>query len=451
MRYSNRFLSVILSLIIFAGIISGCGSSQSSKDPDQSKLPEVSGTNSEPEEVKELTWATWAISEEALKPTYMSMIETFMEKHTDVKIEAVTYPYAQYKDQLVISAAAGNAPNMAHIKSEWMPELINLGALQDLTNVMSEELKADYFEGILNGVKYDGKILAAPWFNNPYAMFYNKRLMEKAGINELPQNWDELMAAARKISDLGVDENGNTIYGYALPNSKIAPGVGYNFFPHMWAHGGDFIDSSGNIIIKSEENLAAFAEAQSLYKDGISPDGATFKDLRNLFAQGVIGFYYDLEMASSTFAEASPKGEAFSDDYGVMVIPNKEGPSGHGYITEHYFAVFNTAKELDVIGELIDHLTGPIVLQILYDAGMGKMPDRASVTEMEIFKNPEKDITKAFVNALPSARSLPTGNAAFMLADEALVDALAMISISDESLENIVDHLDERVKKLYEQ
>jgi multiple sugar transport system substrate-binding protein len=70
---------------------------------------------------KQLTWATWAIAEEALKPTYMAMITTFMKDHPDVKIKPVTYPYAQYLDQLIISAASGNAPDIAHIKSEWLP------------------------------------------------------------------------------------------------------------------------------------------------------------------------------------------------------------------------------------------------------------------------------------------------------------------------------------------
>lgn len=438
----RRILSLILSAIIVLSF-AACGSSSSTTQQQNSQ------TTTKAAEQKNLTWATWAISEEALKPTYMSMITTFMDKNPDVKIEAVSYPYAQYKDQLIISATAGNAPDIAHIKSEWMPELKNLGALQDLTNVMSDELKADYFPAILAGATENGKINAAPWFNNPYALYYNKNLLKKAGISDLPKNWDELMEAAGKISALGKDENGNKIYGYAIPTSKNEPGAGYNFFPQMWAYGGDFSDKDGNIVINSPANVAAFKTAQDLLKNEISPNGSTFKDLRNLFAQGIIGFYYDLEMAGATFAEASPKGKDFANDYGVMVIPNKDGQNGHGYITEHYFAVFNTCKELDTVGKLIDHLTGPTVLQILYDAGMGKMPDRASVTEMEIFKNPSKETTKAFVAALPSARSLPTGNAYFMQADEALADALAMLTISKDPVEKIVADLDAKVKELY--
>jgi len=456
MTMNKRIIPALLAGILVFSLFTGCGSNKSKKETEKSSdLTPATSTVGEAtaasKEKKTFSWATWAISEEALKPTYMSMAQTFMDANPNVTIETVTYPYAQYKDQLIIAAAASNAPDIAHVKAEWLPAFINLNSLQDLNEVMSPELRKDYFEGILNGVTINGKIVAAPWFNNPYALFYNKTLMEKAGITELPKNWKELMDDARKISALGKDENGNKIYGYALPNSKSAPGCGYNFFPHMWTYGGDFCDENGKITIYSPENVKAFEEAKSIYVDEISPNGATFKDLRNLFAQGCIGFYYDLEMAQGPIAEASPKGADFANEYSAMVIPAMDGPNGYAYITEHHLAVFNSCKELDAVGDFIDHMSGKVVLQILFDAGMGKMPARASVTELEIFKNPEKDITKAFVNALPTARSLPGMHEAFMQADEAFVDTLALLTISKDPVDKIVKDLDERVKELYNQ
>ena len=84
---------------------------------------------------------------------------------------------------------------------------------------MPQSLKDDYYPNILASATIDGKIISTPWFNSPYALFYNKTLMEKAGITEVPRI-APAMEYARKISALGVDENGNKIYGYALTNSK---------------------------------------------------------------------------------------------------------------------------------------------------------------------------------------------------------------------------------------
>ena len=454
MKSCKRVLLLLLAGILVLSLFSGCNSgtkTETTQASTSAAAATAAQTTADSNEKKTFSWATWALSEESLKPTYTAMAQTFMDANPNVTIETVAYPYAQYKDQLVISAAASNAPDIAHVKAEWVPALLKLGALQNLNDVLSPELKKDYFEAILNGVTVDGKIISAPWFTNPYALYYNKTLMEKAGIKELPKNWTELMAAARKISALGKDANGNKIYGYALSNNKSAPGSGYNFFPHMWTYGGDFCDANGNITIYTPENVKAFEEAKSLYVDEISPNGSTFKDLRNLFAQGCIGFYYDLEMAQGPIAEASPKGEEFAKEYSAMVLPAMDGLNGYAYITEHHLAIFNTCKELPTVAAFADHMSGKVVLQILFDAGMGKMPARTSVTEMEIFKNPAKEITKAFVAQLATARSLPGMHESFMLADEAFVDTLALLTISKDPVDKIVKDLDAKVKELYGQ
>lgn len=402
------------------------------------------------EEKNKITWATWCVSEEALKPTYMAIANTYMEQHPDVEIEVVTWPYAQYKDQLIISAAADNAPDIAHVKKEWLPELLEMGVLRDLTNVITDEVKNDYIPSILEAATVDGKVMSAPWFNNDYALYYNKTLMAKAGIETVPTTWSELIEDIKKISALGSDEFGNKIYGYACLSSKNEVGTGYNFLPHMWAYGGNLLDENGNVIIDSPENLAAFTEMADLFLSGDCPNGLSAIDIRNLFAQGIVGFYYDLEMAAGVFDNASPKGSDFRDEYGVMCIPAADGPDGAGYIIEHHLAVFNTADEDDVLSDFITYMTGDTVLQILYDGGMGKLPDRISVLNNDTFTNPDNPMTKVFIDSLNSAKSLPNNKAAFMLCDEKFQDALAKLAVGTDPAQ-VVKELDADCKALYGQ
>lgn len=166
MKKSKQFLAGVLALCMTLGMAACSNTEPSSAGEPGSSTPASSGTPSETStsssEPKEISWATWAVSEEALKPIYMSMVETYMEDHQDVTVNVVTYPYAQYKDQLIISAAASNAPDIAHIKKEWMPELVAQGALQPLDDVLSDELKSDYYENFVTGATIDGKLMAAP-------------------------------------------------------------------------------------------------------------------------------------------------------------------------------------------------------------------------------------------------------------------------------------------------
>ena len=379
------------------------------------------------------------------------MIEEFMRQNPDINVETISYPYSSYKDQMIISASAGKAPDVAHIKEEWVAPLMELDALMDVTDYMSDEAKTDFLPALLAGVTYDSAIRCVPWFNNPYALYYNKTLMEKAGVTGLPSNLVELKEAAMKISALGLDENGNKIYGYAQPNNKAVPSVGYNFFPIMWGFGGDFCDNAGNIVIDSPENVQAFKWAKEIYDNDLSPNGTSFKDLRNLFAQGVIGFYYDIQMASAPINKASPKGDAFAEEYSAMVIPEASGPNGYGYLTQHHNVIFSNCEHPEAATKLAEFMAGPEVLKILYDAGMGKMPARASVLELDIYTNPDNPLAKGFIDAMATVRPLPAGNANFMLADEAFSDALTLVSITDNSVESIVKDLDQRVKELYGQ
>lgn len=430
----KRVIISLLLLVVLLGTLVGGGKSEVKQ-----------------EEKTKITWASWALAEEALRPTYMAMAEAFMRENPDIEIETVAYPYAQYKDQLIISAAAGNAPDLAHIKEEWVAPLMELDALLTLDKHLSPQVLDDFFPEIIKGVTIDGNIVCAPWFNNAYAMFYNKTLMKQAGVTELPRTWGELLVAANKISALGSDSKGNKIYGYAQPNSKTEPGVGYNFFPVMWAYGGEFIDSNGKIAIDSPNNVEAFKFVKELYENQISPNGATFKDLRNLFAQGVIGFYYDIEMAQAPINQASPKGDAFAEEYGAMVIPSSDGPLGSGYLIQHHTAIFKSVKNVDAAVKFAEFLSDKEVLQILYDAGMGKTPTRISVLDLDIFSNPDNPVASVFVDALPTARPLPTDNKNFMMADDAIADALSKLTVSRDSVEKIVKDLDKRVNELYQQ
>ncbi len=69
--------------------------------------------------------------------------------------------------------------------------------------------------------------MAMPWVPGPIIMFYNRNLMEQAGLDPdaPPQTWPELMEAAKAICALP-DVDGAPIYGIALrtaPQPQLGP------------------------------------------------------------------------------------------------------------------------------------------------------------------------------------------------------------------------------------
>lgn len=393
------------------------------------------------EEKTTITWTSWALAEETLVPIYGGSADAFMADNPDIIVDySQTNPYAQYLDQLLVAATAGNAPDVAHIKAEWLPQFLELGVVKDIKPYISEEVLADYSQAALDGVTEDGAMVSMPWFANTYAVYYNKALVKQAGIETLPTTWDELLEAARKVSALGDD-----IYGLAIPNSNgVEAGEGYNILPILWAYGADYRDENGELALNSENAVKAFECIKALIDEKVtSTVGYSFKDLRNLFGQGKIGFYWDLEATIATAAAAAEDQDKFYEDFGVITIPGS-----CGYAINHYLITFNSVpdEKMPAVARFLEYMSGSKVIDIFYKGGQGKMSTRASVNA-EVFAD-VSETTATYVEAMNSARPLPI-DGHFMEAEAKFVDALTALA-QGASAQEAADALQEAVAEIYE-
>lgn len=393
------------------------------------------------EEKTTITWTSWALAEESLVPIYGGSADAFMADNPDIIVDySQTNPYGQYLDQLLVAATAGNAPDVAHIKAEWLPQFLELGVVKDIKPYISEEVLADYSAAALDGVTEDGAMVSMPWFANTYAVYYNKALVKEAGIETLPTTWEELLEAARKVSALGDD-----IYGLAIPNSNgVESGEGYNILPILWAYGADYRDENGELALNSENAVKAFQCIKDLIDEKVtSTVGYSFKDLRNLFGQGKIGFYWDLEATITTAAAAAEDQDKFYEDFGVITIPGS-----CGYAINHYLITFNSVpdEKMPAVARFLEYMSGAKVIDIFYKGGQGKMSTRASVNA-EVFAD-VSETTATYVEAMNSARPLPI-DGHFMEAEAKLVDALTALA-QGASAQEAADALQEAVAEIYE-
>ena len=74
---------------------------------------------------------------------------------------------------------------------------------------VASEIGADdlYYDAAKLECMIDGDYYALPWRMDVRIMAYRKDMFEKAGITKVPQTWDELIAAAKKLTV--TDANGN--------------------------------------------------------------------------------------------------------------------------------------------------------------------------------------------------------------------------------------------------
>lgn len=446
----KKVLALVLAMIMVLGLFAGCSGEQASTTTQPAAANDTPSNDAAPAEKVTVSFDSWSNVDSGWTDCYDAIYKAFDEQYGDtITINPVGNSYADTLSTLLLQASAGNTPDVAMVKAEWLPQLMELDCLADIKGVISEEALADYGEASLSSyTTADGALIALPYFGQPYAMFYNKTLLEKAGV-AVPTTFDELLEASAKVAALGNDENGNKIYGLGLVNSGLEVAEGYNIFPWLWARGGEFLDASGNIALNSEANLKAFTEIQELYASGQSPVGLSFKEMRNLFASGNLAFFWDLESQTTSFAQASAKGEAFLEEVGAIPVPGAVAGESVGYVNDVVLVVFKSCQNMEAAGVVTEFLGGEITIQIMFDYGKGKMSSRTSVME-HVFANVESEITAAYVEGMKQCRSLPAMDLGFSDADEAITDAVARLATGEDAATVLAD-LDAEVKGLYGQ
>lgn len=402
--------------------LAGCGGG--SEDPEDSSGGTV-----------ELTFTNWISAEEPTIPAYQAMIAGFEKKYPNVKVKTSSLPFNQVKDQLLVSSAGGQAPDVAQIKQEWLPAVDTIGAAGSLDAFLSEDTLKDFYPNLVKEPAPRGG-QSAPWAPSVVELYYNKTLLKQAGYDgSAPKSWNEMLEMAGKVAALGKNAQGGKAYGIGVSDKKLE-GAGYFLLPWLWNNrGGDVLDANGNVVFNSPENVQTLETVASLLNDGVAPAGVEIKDLRNLFAQGQLGFYFDIEAAIGIHDKASPKGQEFRKEYGIAPVPGENGKPGRTFYTQHDLVAFKSSKHPQEAGQLIDFLSGPEGMAIYNANGGFKLPARQSVASIDYYESDTGKVLEPFLAGLPDSSALPATNQNFTTAMEALATAIARVENGEPAAE----------------
>ncbi|MET7272572.1 sugar ABC transporter substrate-binding protein [Streptomyces flaveolus] len=168
-----------------------------------------------------------------------------------VTIEQQSVPAAQVMTKALRMASSKSLPDIVQFDASEMPTFADAGGLVDLRTLgLSTD---DIPEGIVDFGSYEGTYYGAARSVNTLALFYNKDVLDKAGVR-VPGTWAELREAARTLTR-------GKQYGLALSAGGAEDGV-FQFTPFMWSNGGD------ETKLDSPQVAGALDYWKSLLKDG---------------------------------------------------------------------------------------------------------------------------------------------------------------------------------------
>lgn len=148
-----------------------------------------------------VTLTIWAAQNSNKVPE--SVVAGF-EKLTGATVDVVTIP-DPYEQGVQTKVASGDKPDLAF----WQPTASMLTALNASTNLQpldgapfidSYKPELQEITGILDDTRY-AALITTPAVEGVY---YNKEVFEKAGVTDLPKNWDEFVELGRTLKGQGV-------------------------------------------------------------------------------------------------------------------------------------------------------------------------------------------------------------------------------------------------------
>jgi len=176
-------IKIFFSFFLISSLIllSGCGCRQTDKDQYSLEL-EVWGFLDDRDNLNEI----------------FEIYKSLNPNIRDIKYRKLTTD--TYKTELIDALASGQGPDIFLIHNTWLPGFSDKIIPAKAEVISEQKFKSDFVDVVSSDFFSEGQAWAVPFSVDTLALYYNKDLFNAAGITATPQNWDEFVADAMKLT-----------------------------------------------------------------------------------------------------------------------------------------------------------------------------------------------------------------------------------------------------------
>jgi len=281
-----------------------------------------------------------------------AMTDAFTKANPDIKVNLEFVPYEGLHDKTVLAQGSGSGYDVVLFDVIWPAEYATNNVLVDVTGRVTDEMKKGVLPGAWTTVNYDGKSYGMPWILDTKYLFYNKEILEKAGIKTPPKTWEELSEQAKIIKDKGLLAT-PIAWSWAQAEAVIC-----DYTTLVSAYGGEFL-KDGKPAFGEGGGLDALKYMADSYKSGLTnPNSKEFleEDVRNVFQNGEAAFAlnwtYMYNMANSG------KDSKVAGKVGIVPAPGVEGKSEVSAVNGSMgLGITSTSQHQEEAWKYIVHMT----------------------------------------------------------------------------------------------
>lgn len=300
-----------------------------------------------------------------------ALIERFEAENPGITVKHTNFPYAQYRTKVAAAVPAGEGPDVVQLYYGWLKDYLKAELLVPLPAdaFPAAEVEEEFFP-IVTAMKVDGQYWGMPTAVRSLALFYNKSLMEEAGLdpNSPPKTYDEMIDMAKAMTER--DAGGNLLQA-GITAAPVAQDH------HWWREGlirqfggQPYSDDNCSVAYNNDAGLAALQAYVDLFDAHKLTDYGFMDESQAAFAAGRAGMHVDGSFRLGTFSGIEGL------DWAVTQLPSHNGVTSN-FASYWVNGISKKAEgeKLDAAVKFLQFITGEDAMQLWVET-VGELPAR---------------------------------------------------------------------------
>jgi sorbitol/mannitol transport system substrate-binding protein len=318
----------------------------------------------------------------------------FLEQNPNISLNWVIVEENILRQRVTTDVSTGSGQfDLVFLGLYEAPIFAKRGWLQPIGELPGDYDIEDVFKSLRDGLSYDGKLVALPFYGESSFLMYRKDLFEQKGLKMPDQpTYDDIAKFAAVLND-----KDHGFYGLAL---RGQPGWGENMATvdtMANSFGASWFDMQWHPTL----DTAAWKSALSTYVDLVKkygPPGVTangFNENLTLFSGGKAAMWIDATVAGGILE--NPKNSQVVGKVGYAPAPIAVTANGSHWLWSWAFAIPSKAKNAEGAKKFAAWATSKQYIQLVADdLGWASVPPG---TRKSTYENPEYQKKAPFAEA----------------------------------------------------
>ncbi|NEE01662.1 extracellular solute-binding protein [Phytoactinopolyspora halotolerans] len=417
----RRFLSATGALGAGA-FLSACGGGSASPDSEPAGADTPASDTYDGPNVELEFWNGFTGGD---GPFMQDLVDTFNSEHDNIAVKMTVMEWADYYSKLPAAVSSGRGPDVGIMHIDSLPTNAARGVIMPLDDVAAAlNLQAsDFADAVWSAGEYDGQRYGIPLDVHPLGFYYNKTVMEEAGLDpdNPPMDRDSYEAALEQLKSAGI--KGHWMSPHPFTGSMTLQSL-------IWQFGGSLFNDDGTEVTWHEDpGVQALTWMVDAIHNDYSPTDVGQDADAIALQNGQAAFNWNGIWHINSLKEVSGL------EWGVAPLPNIGGTQA-AWAGSHNFVLTKPRRPDENKLNAARVFVNWVSKQSLAWAEGGQVPARTSVRESEDFQAlTEQAAFAEQVEYLHFPPAVPGISDAFADFDQALNEAVLLTKEPAQALE----------------